>query len=131
VAPDAAALDDFVEAASTASNDAPFCRYLTLVAVGVVPVMNVTQFFAMVAAAPVNVDEGDADAVGEAGAEVVAAAAGDDVVAEAEGATVLLELLEQAVKAAASARPSAGTSRLRRAVILVRIFRDASLDGCK
>jgi hypothetical protein len=117
VAPAAWALEDDVEAASTAWKLEPFWSRLTRVAVGVAPFMNVSQFCAMVAAAPVNVDEGVALAAGEAGALV--AAAGEDVVAEAVGVTVLLELLElleQAVIVAASARPSAGTSRPRRTV---------------
>lgn len=134
MAPEALALADDVSAASSASYFEPFWRYLTLVAVGVVPLMNVTQSLAMVAAVPVNVDDGDALALDEAAAVVAAElAAGDDDVAVAAAALLelLLEPLEQAVVAAASARPSAGTSSHRRAIILVRILSDASLDGRK
>jgi hypothetical protein len=85
------------------------------------PSKNVTQFFltAAIAAAPLVGSPAAADdavAVGEAAAVV----AGADGEAEGEVAGLvaaellleLLELLEQAVMVAASARPSAGTSRL-------------------
>ena len=102
-------------ALSTVANCEPSWTRASLVAGGVFPLKNVTQFFSIVAAASdVLVAAGvDAAAVGEAGAVVGAAA---DVVAEADGeagAELLLELLEQAVIAAASASPSTGTSRAR------------------
>ena len=108
---------------SSASNFEPFWRMASFAATDVFGSKNVTQFclIAAVAAAPLVACD-DAVAAGVAAA-VVAAADGDadgEAAAEVgEAATELLELLElleQAVVAAASARPSAGTSRLRRAI---------------
>jgi hypothetical protein len=109
---------------STVANCWPSWTRVSLVAAGVFPLKNVTQFFVIAAtAAVVPVAAGveataaglEAAAVGEGGAVVGAA---EDVVAEAAGeagAELLLELLEQAVTAAASARPITGISRPRRA----------------
>lgn len=89
-------------------------------AAGVVPSKNVTQFFSIAAAAPVKVGLGDALAAGELAAADVAADDGEVDAAAVVGAVevelVLLELLAQAVMVAATARPSTGTSRLRRAM---------------
>ena len=92
---------------------------------------NVSQLFSIAAAAPVNVDDGlAAGELGAAAADVAGAA--DVAAAVGEVATELLELLEpveQADMVAATARPSTGTSRCRRAMWLIRIL--ASLDGCR
>ena len=108
---------------STDVNFEPFWTYFSFVATEFFPSKNVTQFFliAAIAAAPLvgsPAAAGDMVAVGEAAAVV----AGADGEAEADGEVVaaelleLLELLEQAVMVAASAKPNAGTSRLRRAI---------------
>ncbi len=100
----------------------PFSTRVSFIATDVFGLKNATQFvlIAAVAAAPLVASD-DAVAEGEAAA-VVAVADGDaDGEAEAEGEAVaelleLLGLLEQAVIVAASARPSAGISRLRRPI---------------
>jgi hypothetical protein len=109
---------------SSASYFEPFWRMASFAATDDFGLKNATQFFliAAVAAAPL-VASVDAVAEGE-GAAVVATGVGeagaeDGAADDGEAATELLELLElleQAVMAAASARPSAGTSRLRRAI---------------
>jgi hypothetical protein len=99
----------------------PSSSRVTRVASGVLPLKNSAQFVLIteIAAAPLAASPEElalADAVGAAVAVADAVAdAGADVVAVAE-LVELLELLEQAVTAAANARPSTGASRTRRAV---------------
>jgi hypothetical protein len=112
----------------TGTNVEPFSTRPSLTAGEVFPLKNVVQVFLIAvieAAEPVPVDLADGAADGEAGA-VVGAMLGDaeDAAADAEACVlvlaagvVLLELLdEQAVSAAATARPSTGPTRSRRSV---------------
>ena len=95
----------------TDANFWPSCTRLSFVAAGVFPLKNVSQFFlivAMVAAEPVpdELPAGVLDATGPDAADVAAAV----------GVVVLeLLLLEQAVIAAASARPATGAMKIRQA----------------
>jgi hypothetical protein len=90
------------------ANACPFCSRLTRSDVGVFPLKNFSQFALIVAVAALElpVPAGlEAGAAGLAGADGLAAG-------ELE---LELELLEQAVIAAASTKPSAGATRTRRA----------------
>ena len=100
----------------TDANFWPSCTRFSFVAAGVFPLKNVSQFFlivAMVAAEPVpdELPAGVLDATGLAAADVAADVAAAVGVVELE----LLLLLEQAVIAAASARPATGAMKIRRA----------------
>jgi hypothetical protein len=103
----------------TDANFWPSCTRLTFVPAGVFPLKNVSQFFlivAAVAAEPVPGDELPAGVLDATGLDATGLDAAD--VAAAMGVVeleLLLLLLEQAVIAAASARPATGAMKNRRA----------------
>jgi hypothetical protein len=99
----------------TDANFWPSCTRLTFVAAGVFPLKNVSQFFlivAAVAAEPVPGDELPAGVLDATGLDAADVAAGVGVV----GLELPLVPLEQAVIAAASARPATGAMKIRRPV---------------
>jgi hypothetical protein len=95
-------------AETAAAKEDPFCRSSTRLLLGVDELKNASQF-ALICAVAGWVPAPDvplADGLFEVGT------AGDDV---APGVLVVLGLVEHAATAAASARPSAGASKIRRA----------------
>jgi len=89
-----------------AAKVAPFCRYLARWSVGVEELKNASQLFLIAAS-----DEAEPPPAGELAALAAGAAGVDEAALELDE-----PLLEQAVIATASARPSAGARKIRRAM---------------